>query len=587
MALPKLYDRITWHNNTTPALNEDNLNAMSKGLDDVDDRLIDLAGTIMEDVPQIIEDMAILEPAIESIDENVARAEAAAESAEQYAEEIAPPIEVVKDYADIITVEDAINKPVKDLKVKVDPVQDLHGYTKPWVGGAGKNKANIADAVVTEAGYVYNNAPLVLPSGTYTFSFESTATSGDYTIVFRDADNTELARANKNMGVKYATFTLASACAKFTLAVSATGTYSHFQIEVGSTATTYESYTNICPITGWTEANVYRTGKQKIVSTNLKDTDSYANFTITKYDGGRFSFLGNNGSSTYGGVLSTDNTILLRAGHTYRLKGNWSNITPSESTIRFDLRYYNGVSTTAIYMNENNESYTPTVDTYCSLGYRISGNYSFPAGATASPCLTMDDTDTSYAPYQGEELTIDLGGTRYGALVDYTRGGMTLTKGIKTIGELEWGITNDYFYTLDITNKKAGNTNLISSAYKTTTSDTVSGMVNGEIKGNASNYNVYLKDFSCADATALVANRGTEQIVYELATPQTIQLTAEEVELLLGYNTLWADTGDLSLTYDASGVLRIANAKLDIDTFKSVVAASSDFADFKSRVAAL
>ena len=86
MALPKLYDRIIWHNDTEPALNEDNLNAMSKGLDDVDDRLIELAGTIMEDVPQIIEDMEILEPAVASIASNVQRAETAADTAEDAAE---------------------------------------------------------------------------------------------------------------------------------------------------------------------------------------------------------------------------------------------------------------------------------------------------------------------------------------------------------------------------------------------------------------------------------------------------------------------------------------------------------------------
>ena len=86
MALPKLYDRIYWNNGTEPALNEDNLNAMSKGLDDVDDRLIDLAGTIMEDVPQIIEDMEILEPAVASIASNVQRAETAADTAEDAAE---------------------------------------------------------------------------------------------------------------------------------------------------------------------------------------------------------------------------------------------------------------------------------------------------------------------------------------------------------------------------------------------------------------------------------------------------------------------------------------------------------------------
>ena len=81
MALPKLYDRITWHNNTTPALNEDNLNAMSKGLSDVDDRLIDLAGTIMEDVPQIIEDMATVEAGLETVGQAVTDAQTSASAA--------------------------------------------------------------------------------------------------------------------------------------------------------------------------------------------------------------------------------------------------------------------------------------------------------------------------------------------------------------------------------------------------------------------------------------------------------------------------------------------------------------------------
>lgn len=57
----KLYDRITWHNNTTPAINEDNLNAMSQAIDDIDDRVVDIAGTIMETVPEIMEKYADIE----------------------------------------------------------------------------------------------------------------------------------------------------------------------------------------------------------------------------------------------------------------------------------------------------------------------------------------------------------------------------------------------------------------------------------------------------------------------------------------------------------------------------------------------
>ena len=59
----KLYTATEWANGTTPAINEDNLNAISQGLSDVDDRVISLAGTIMEDVPevkQMLEDVETL-----------------------------------------------------------------------------------------------------------------------------------------------------------------------------------------------------------------------------------------------------------------------------------------------------------------------------------------------------------------------------------------------------------------------------------------------------------------------------------------------------------------------------------------------
>lgn len=49
----KLYNRIIWENDTTPALNEDNLNAMSKGIDDIDDRVLDLGVAVLEVIPDL------------------------------------------------------------------------------------------------------------------------------------------------------------------------------------------------------------------------------------------------------------------------------------------------------------------------------------------------------------------------------------------------------------------------------------------------------------------------------------------------------------------------------------------------------
>lgn len=48
MALPKLFQRIFWHNDTDPAINETNLNAISKAIDDIDDRVIQIGSAVIE-----------------------------------------------------------------------------------------------------------------------------------------------------------------------------------------------------------------------------------------------------------------------------------------------------------------------------------------------------------------------------------------------------------------------------------------------------------------------------------------------------------------------------------------------------------
>lgn len=69
----KLYTLIIWHNNTAPALNEDNLNAMSEALDAIDTRVCEIAGDVIEVVPQIqdyLEQAQALEEALELLSRN-------------------------------------------------------------------------------------------------------------------------------------------------------------------------------------------------------------------------------------------------------------------------------------------------------------------------------------------------------------------------------------------------------------------------------------------------------------------------------------------------------------------------------------
>ena len=66
--MDKLYDRIIFENGTVPALNDTNLNAMSKAIDDIDDRVVDLGSDVLEVVPQIQAYLAQADTLVEALE---------------------------------------------------------------------------------------------------------------------------------------------------------------------------------------------------------------------------------------------------------------------------------------------------------------------------------------------------------------------------------------------------------------------------------------------------------------------------------------------------------------------------------------
>lgn len=85
----KLYKRIDFVNDTTPALNDSNLNLMSKALDDIDDRVIEVSDDIMVVVPQIQEMLQSAETLVTEAEASANSASISADEAEQYAQEAA------------------------------------------------------------------------------------------------------------------------------------------------------------------------------------------------------------------------------------------------------------------------------------------------------------------------------------------------------------------------------------------------------------------------------------------------------------------------------------------------------------------
>lgn len=161
--------------------------------------------------------------------------------------------------------------------------------------------------------------------------------------------------------------------------------------------------------------------------------------------------------------------------------------------------------------------------------------------------INYPSTDTSYHAYNGHTYTIDLDGTRYGGKVDLVSGVMTVDRVLKTlVGTETWTYTSTYnrVYTYISDAKKPSGAIVYSIL-----SDKLhfSGGVMedyGAYINNAGNLIVFAPSSITSDdqwKTWLASNN--VQVVYELATPLTIQLTPTVVKSLRGKNNVFANTG--------------------------------------------
>jgi len=224
--------------------------------------------------------------------------------------------------SDIATFTDGSNLPMPALKVGIEPQQDLHGYDSPWVGGAGKNKLNLEfsndtssfsnltfshtdstfklKGTVSEQSYKIFN--LTLPpnvdlSTDYTLSATVTGTVDSCLVgVYFKNGNTDVENIRVNIADTTPQNTKQVSAqfdnALFIIEGLQSGSYFDcevkIQLEKGGSATTFQPYSNICPISGWDEANV-------VVSptTDAEDGQTY-NIQFTD---------GDNPLTVYGGTL--------------------------------------------------------------------------------------------------------------------------------------------------------------------------------------------------------------------------------------------------------------------------------------------
>ena len=314
--------------------------------------------------------------------------------------------------------------PVKSLTVDVEPVQDLHGYDHPWPAGGGKNLCALNDFTTTKRGvtFTYVNGKLIingtpqstgwfgigerltLPAGTYTVSYK---VSGDNPVVKIGFDNIGGYIQFDTAGTLQRTFTLSEEkTGAFDLFCNQTTAYANtevlIQIEVGSSATSWTPYSNVCPITGRDSMTMTRTGKNLYGGTN----SSYKNIIYGGKDNDR--------------VAVTEDWS-LKPG-TYTLSFGFVDMTSHPSMF---ISYKIGEAWVITNKGET-DSFTFTLpEGYTRLNlWAYSGTYS----KLENIQIELGSTATAYEPCTAQTVEIPLGQTVYGGTLDVTHGVLTVDR---------------------------------------------------------------------------------------------------------------------------------------------------------------
>lgn len=424
---------------------------------------------------------------------------------------------------------------VTGLKVTMNPIQDFHGYLNPWVGGAGKNKFSCVDSLNPSSNLsatknadgsvriygtpndawaeVSDLADCALPAGQYTFSIQSSVAYNIYTNCYVGGTNTNRVITAGNTSV---TFTVNGTIDNIRLMISGLTSGTAIDITIkpmlaSGTDTVFAPYSNICPISGRTEASVKRTGKNQINES-----------TITK--------LIRQGSETTSGI--TNENGIITVSRQYGASGQYAlaqtiPITSGKVTISADLLLA-GTDVTdkrarTVVLNPSataaatsgsvqNVTFTQTnAWEHHSVTYELNENASDGFCVVLQPIYSgttlqiknlqveTGEIESSYEPYTAETHTHQYSETIYGGVDDFVNGGLSN----------EWGYIESY------------------------DGETLPGEW-------ISDRDVYAPDTT--------PTAGAE-VAYKLATPTTISTSAEEITLLKGENVLSTDGDSIELKY--------------------------------------
>lgn len=151
---------------------------------------------------------------------------------------------------------------------------------------------------------------------------------------------------------------------------------------------------------------------------------------------------------------------------------------------------------------------------------------------------------TRWEAYSGQTTTISLGSNVYGGTYSTATGALTVTHQASGIHNMEWTqIGGTTVYYADVTGKKPGVTNLLSSVYTVQEAETPDEMAEYTIMGDAESGRIYVND-------PRGASEGLNgRIAYELETPTTSTIQTANIPLTAGVDNVWSSAfGTIEMT---------------------------------------
>lgn len=519
-------------------------------------------------------------------------------------------------------------EPITDISASFSPVQNLNGYDSPWPNGGGKNKfdktlvTTIHDGILNNDGtwssseYSGYTDPVIVvkPNTQYVMSGKITewgnGKAAGYRVYYYDNGKNFISRSDNlraSENSSDAPFTTPSNCYYLALQCQRINNYpllDTIQLELGSSATSWAPYSNICPIIGRSSVDIWDDPKYG----GFIKWNQFFTKKNTSYNSGRLHVR-----------CSSDGSITVTVDEGANLTQTSGNISWYSNTVTGGQKYATlnfgdaavgiRIYFTTIGIGKQNNIYTQSTDSawgnmrvactatpagtyvfkpmFCNLttmfGEEVADyvygleretagagvawfrnlfpHYWYDTSAATVTCVSAVNGN----PYGLIQVSWQSeAGTVYSGNINLTTGILTVTGAYLSLNNSSWASFssegNTFFAcTTTSSNLKTKRGVFLCTAFKTghsqyfPTHPVAGTMYNVWARGY--NINVYYPD--CANLTewnAFVANSDIG-IFYELATPITYQLTGQRMSSFDGANNIWSDADSIDvsvLTYEST-----------------------------------